>query len=201
VQRKPAVEPLPWPEPSGEEEAAHSGEAPLRRAALASGPVLSPAVAPEGSAAGLQDEVLARAAARARLPLTHSLQMSAARAQPLPVEVPEAPRSQPAEPETVLRQVHPARRAPEPAGELPLLPVAPVLAAPLVQRKAITPAAQVVTAVPRPVDTLQRAQAEDEPEPAAPAEPAPPDLEQLARQVYPMIRRMLKVERERAFGR
>ena len=235
VQRKPEVEPLPQTEPAGEEEAASPGEATLRapsgvlrapsaphigglgalrRVASLSGPAPAPVAEPELRAADLQDELLTRAAARTRLPLNHGLQMPAAAVQPSPAEVAEAPRGQPAEPETVLRQVLPAqypgwgtqypespdvggergtRRPPKPAGELPLSPVAP----PLIQRKAATPVGPV-SALPHPAGTVQRAEAEEESQPAA---PAPPDLEQLARQVYPIIRRMLKVERERAFGR
>jgi hypothetical protein len=35
---------------------------------------------------------------------------------------------------------------------------------------------------------------------AAAAQPMPPDLKELARQVYPLIKRMIAIERERAFG-
>jgi len=224
VQRKPEVEPLPRPEPVGEEEAASPSEAPLRaplaphrgglgvlrapsevqrgpsgvlrRAATPPGPVPGTAVEPEIGAAGLQDKLLSRAAVRTHLPLNHGLRMAAASVQPSPAEAPEAPPSQPGEVETVLRHIQAARRAPEPAGELPLSPVVP----PLVQRMATTPAVPV-SAVPHPAGTVQRAEAEEAPQLAEPAEPTPPDLEKLARQVFPIIRRMLKVERERAFGR
>jgi len=76
-------------------------------------------------------------------------------------------------------------------GELPLPPLVQPTAPGLVQRS-------LDLSVPPGAAALQRAeQGEAEPEEETPQA----DLDDLARKIYPIIRRMLAVERERRLGR
>jgi DNA polymerase-3 subunit gamma/tau len=202
--------------------------------------------APGEPAAGLEGEVVARAAPRARLPLveppppsqaevirTKPVEQTAilpqARVQARPEGSPEPPALAPSRPVTPPepRQAAPTSGLPTrsgwtqaAAGELPLPPVLQRSAAPArpastawIQRQPEAPApSQVVTPRSEPwrERVVQRADGATPetppstvappPQPPAP-ESAPPNLDSLARQIYPLIKRMLAVERERKWGR
>ena len=197
---------------------------------------------PGGPAAGLEGEVMVRAASRARLPLveppspapaevihTKPVEQTAilpqARAQARPEVSLEPPASISSRPETPpeLGQAAPAGGPPAQsgwartaAGELPLPPVLQRSVAParpvsttVIQRQPEVPApSSVVISRPEPrrEGMVQRDGEEPPttvaPPPQPPAEQSTPtNLDSLARQIYPLIKRMLAVERERKRGR
>jgi hypothetical protein len=181
---------------------------------------------PEERAAGLGEEVLARAASRARLPLTEPLSPASdlGRTGP-PAQTTTLPRAQVQarfadergqacfEDEGVVMPVskpvparaEPARagpaRPPAWGGEFPLPPVSWPAPAALIQRQPAAPSVDLTVAT-RGVDVVQRA-VETPPETGLTTEEEGPelDLDHLARQVYPFIKRMLAVERERRSAR
>ena len=101
----------------------------------------------------------------------------------------------------VMEGTHAVPEAPQPGqAGLPVAPVGGFAAEALVQRLPLA-------VVPRPETEstgailVQRQDGTGPATSAAPAEKAEPDLDQLARQVYPLVKRMLAVERERRFSR
>jgi hypothetical protein len=199
-------------------------------------------VEPEERAAGLEEEVLARAVSRARLPLTEPLSPASdlgriglpARSATLPqvqarfadergqarfaderVQARFADERGQArfEDEGVVMPVskpvparaEPARagpaRPPAWGGEFPLPPVSRPASAALIQRQPVVPSVDLAAAA-RGTDVVQRA-IEMPPETglATEEEGSELDLDHLARQVYPLIKRMLAVERERRSAR
>jgi len=191
---------------------------------------------PEEPAPGLEEEVLARAASSARLPLTEppSPASGLGRTGP-PAQATTLPRSQVQarfadervqtrfadergqarfEDEGVVMPVSklvPARaepvragpaRPPAWGGEFPLPPVSRPAPAALIQRQPVVPSVDL-TAAARGAKVVQRA-VETPPETGLmPEDEERPelDLDHLARQVYPLIKRMLAVERERRSAR
>jgi hypothetical protein len=190
---------------------------------------------PEERAAGLGEEVLARAASRARLPLTEPLRPASGlgRTGP-PAQMAIPPRAQVQarfedervqarfedervqarfEDEGVVMpvskpvpaRVEPARagpaRPPAWGGEFPLPPVSRPAPAALIQRQPVAPSVDLTVAA-QGADVVQRA-VETPPETGLTTEEegSELDLDHLARQVYPLIKRMLAVERERRSAR
>ncbi|UCC86440.1 MAG: hypothetical protein JSV81_16535 [Anaerolineales bacterium] len=164
---------------------------------------------------GLEREVLARAQARAHLPLIEPLRPARGlEPEEEHVETPQdlrkpPPVSQirPSTPMPVLRlpQVRlggegEAGVAPARSDGQPLPPAPRLSAGDMLQREALAISMDLAPP-PRRVEVVQRLEGEVETVPSQAAEGGKPDLDRLARQVYPLIKRMLAVERERRFSR
>ena len=183
-------------------------------------------VEPEEPAPGLEEEILARAASSARLSLTEPLSPASGlgRTGP-PAQTTTLPRAQVqarfedelvqarfADEGVVMPVSKPAPARAEPAhagparppawgGQFPLPPVSRPAPAALIQRQPVAPSVDLTVAA-RGVEVVQRA-VETPPERGTTSEEEGPelDLDHLARQVYPLIKRMLAVERERRSAR
>ncbi len=111
----------------------------------------------------------------------------------MPVSKPVPARAEPA-------RAGPAR-PPAWGGEFPLPPVSRLAPAALIQRQPVAPSVDLTVAT-QGADVVQRA-VETPPETGLTTEEegSELDLDHLARQVYPLIKRMLAVERERRSAR
>jgi hypothetical protein len=200
-------------------EVSEASEAPLRvgREAIAPPAPEAPAAEVEPQPPlGLEREVLARAESRAHLPLAEPLRPARGFEQEEEhVEAPEdlrkPPPATPTRPPTHMAMLRPpqARFADEgqvgvaqawrPELPLPTTPQLPT--GEMLQREALAISMDLAPP-PRRVEVVQRAEMEMTPaaEPAE-EEESGTDLDNLARQVYPLIKRMLAIERERRFSR
>jgi hypothetical protein len=89
-----------------------------------------------------------------------------------------------------------------PAVQAPVQPVVQPVREPIIQRQPAVPGAAiaVLPAEAGEAADVQRAEVEDE-EPGTPTQQEEQDLDRLAREVYPLVKRLLAVERERRTGR
>jgi hypothetical protein len=215
IQRQVAPEPPPE---AAEAQAPPAEEAPPSREVPAPAPrpaVAEPLTEPP---AGLEEEVLARAQARAHLPLTEPLRPARGVEPELEEERVEAaedlrrplPPTQVAMPRPPQVQARFGEegavgvvRTGRPEVPLPLAPQPP--AGELVQREPLAISMDLAPPLRR-VEVVQRDVAVEEEEETsiteAPGVEEPKaNLDDLARQIYPIIKRMLAVERERWFSR